>query len=86
MSFPDNGLPLFIPVLVLYDYTTNQIRDVVEDNHNPNEDLVKIEEPEDDNSIMVRDNCCSIPVENNNIILNEEEPPIEDEDDDDWYY
>ena len=85
MSFEDNGLPLFIPVLVLYDYTINQIKDVVEDTTKYSRD---IEEPEDiDEDVDIERNCGAATTDNIYDNENEtEEPPDDDDEDDDLYY
>lgn len=80
MSFEDNGLPLFIPVLVLYDYTINQIKDVVEDHTNYATDIQEPEEDIDDD-IDIEKNCgvaTTDDVDEDNYSDTEEQPDEED--------
>lgn len=78
MSFEDNGLPLFIPVMVLYDYTTNKIKDVVEDIIAPREELA----PEDVEDIITDEEPIPEPMNNtDNILIDTETQPF---DEDDW--
>jgi len=89
MSFKDNGLPLFIPVLVLYDYTTNQIKDVVKEEKLLDDHIIlKIEpepeetEEEDNDNIT---NYSDKNEEDGDIVFLSEEPLEFEQHDEEWY-
>lgn len=82
MSFKDNGLPLFISVLVLYDYTTNQIRDVVRaEELSEDHEFLELNPEEEEKEEIEYDDEYAQDGDKGEIVEVEEESTLFDEDD-----